>query len=67
MTPITFETLFTLNREYIHDMSGLCATNGWIPAASSGVNFSTPMSNRATTNPYREVKTPATSSCDWFR
>src|SRR5712692_5755687 len=54
----------TLSRPYVHDISGLCATNGWMPAASPGVNFSTPMSNKTTTNPYRETTIPVDSSRD---
>jgi len=43
MTPIRLETPCTPSRLDIHDMSGLCSTNGWMAAASPGVNFSTPI------------------------
>jgi hypothetical protein len=67
MTPITLETRCTLNRPYTHDISGLCATNGWMPAASPGVNFNTPISNKTATNPYRETQIPTVPSLDWMR
>src|SRR6266849_6639279 len=55
------------SRPYIHDISGLCATSGWMPAASPGVNLSTPMSNKTTTNPYRGIQIPANPSLDCMR
>jgi hypothetical protein len=36
-----------------------------MPAASPGVNFNTPISNKTTTNPYRETQIPTVPSLDW--
>jgi hypothetical protein len=38
-----------------------------MPDASPGVNFNTPISNKTTTNPYRETQIPIIPSLAWTR
>jgi len=50
--PVMFENILVLKNEKVHEKKGLFSASGRIASASCLVNFSSPMPNKISANPY---------------